>query len=101
MTEDAKPLRIIVRFYAKADRVEDVKALLTAMLAPTYAEPGEKAYDLFQCDDPRRFYFVETWASRAAFEFHSSTPHFKALGPKLDSLLETPVELSFVTPILH
>lgn len=92
-------LQLIVRFYAKADKVEEVKALLTAMIAPTHAEPGEKIYDLFQADDPRRFFFIETWASEEAFAFHKSTPHLKALGPKLEPLLETGGELSFVKQI--
>ena len=93
-------VRVIARFVAKAGRENELKELLRGMIAPTHAEPGEKVYDLFQSDDPRRFYFVETFASQAAFDFHAQTPHFKALGPKVEALIEGGVELNFVTQVL-
>lgn len=92
-------IHVIARFVAKPGREAELRESLRGMVAPTHAEPGEKVYDLFQSDDPRRFYFVETWASQAAFDFHAGTPHFKALGSKIESLTEGPVELNFVTPV--
>ena len=89
-------VRVIARIVAKVGREDELKAVLRGMIAPTHAEPGQKAYDLFQSDDPRRFYFVETWASQEAFDFHAATPHFQALGPAIEPLTEGPVELNFV-----
>ncbi|MGC4034030.1 MAG: putative quinol monooxygenase [Tepidisphaeraceae bacterium] len=90
---------VIARFVAKPGCEEALKQALVGMLAPTHAEPGEKVYDLYQSDDPRRFYFVEEWADQAAFDYHASTPHFKALGPVVEPLLEVPVELNFTSPL--
>lgn len=92
-------VHVIARIVAKPGREEELKTALVGMLAPTHAEPGEKVYDLFQSDDPRRFYFVEEWADQAAFDFHAATPHFKALGPAIAPLIEGEVELNFTRPL--
>ena len=90
-------VRVIARLVAKAGQEAELKRVAQGMLAPTHAEPGEKVYDLFQSDDPRRLYFVETWADQAAFDFHANTPHFKAFGVAIEPLLAEAVELNFLT----
>ena len=90
---------VIARVVAVPGKENELKQVLRAMLAPTHAEPGEKVYDLFQSDTSSRFYFFEVWASQAAFDFHTNTPHFKALGAKLEGLTAGPIELNFVTQV--
>lgn len=46
--------------------------------AATRAEPGCLAYDFFACtDDPDRLVFIESWADRAAHDFHMEQQHTK------------------------
>ena len=90
-------VRVIARAVALPGKSDELKRVLSAMLAPTHAEPGEKVYDLYQSDTAGRFYFFEVWESQAAFDFHASTPHFKALGAKLEGVIAAPIELNFVT----
>jgi quinol monooxygenase YgiN/quercetin dioxygenase-like cupin family protein len=56
-----------------------VKRELLALTAPTRAEPGAIAYDLYQSvDRPGRFMRLEVWRDAAALEAHKRTPHLKA-----------------------
>jgi quinol monooxygenase YgiN/quercetin dioxygenase-like cupin family protein len=58
---------------------DDVKRELLSLTAPTRAEPGAIAYDLYQSvDRPGRFMRIEVWRDAAALEAHKLTPHLKA-----------------------
>ena len=67
-----------VTFIAKEGCEDQMKALLTAMVAPSKAEPGVIFYDIFQCTENRRkFYAVESWESEEALAGHATTEHYK------------------------
>lgn len=56
-----------------------VKRELLSLTAPTRAEAGAIAYDLYQSvDRPGRFMRIEVWRDAAALEAHKLTPHLKA-----------------------
>jgi quinol monooxygenase YgiN/quercetin dioxygenase-like cupin family protein len=56
-----------------------VKRELLSLSAPTRAEPGNIAYDLYQSvDRPDRFMRLEVWRDAEALELHKATPHLKA-----------------------
>ncbi len=58
---------------------DDLKAHLLALAAPTRAEPGCIAYDLYQSPQhPHEFMRFEIWASPEALETHKKTPHLRA-----------------------
>jgi len=58
---------------------DDVKRELLSLTAPTRAESGAIAYDLYQSvDRPGRFMRIEVWRDAAALEAHKLTPHLKA-----------------------
>ncbi len=58
---------------------EDVKRELLSLTAPTRAESGAIAYDLYQSvDRPGRFMRIEVWRDASALEAHKLTPHLKA-----------------------
>ena len=58
---------------------DDVKRELLSLTAPTRAELGAIAYDLYQSvDRPGRFMRIEVWRDAAALETHKLTPHLKA-----------------------
>ena len=89
-----KSLRVVARIIAKPDRVNDVRAILQGLVAPTRAEEGCVVYELLQNrTDPTDFTFVEEWASDATFERHHTTDHIRAAFPKLEALVATPPDI--------
>jgi quinol monooxygenase YgiN len=66
-----------VTFIAKEGCEDKMKELLTAMVAPSKAEPGVIFYDIFQCkENNRKFYAVESWESDEALDGHKATEHY-------------------------
>jgi quinol monooxygenase YgiN len=58
---------------------DEVKRELLSLTAPTRAEPGAIAYDLYQsADRPDRFMRLEVWRDAQALEDHKNTPHLRA-----------------------
>ena len=56
-----------------------VKRELLSLTAPTRAEPGAIAYDLYEsADTPGRFMRLEVWRNAQALEDHKATPHLRA-----------------------
>lgn len=69
-------LRVVARMVAFPDRIEEAKALLIAIVAPTRQEPGCIRYELLQNQlNPTEFVFIEEWESEAALNTHLSSPH--------------------------
>ncbi|MFT7528499.1 MAG: quinol monooxygenase YgiN [Arenicella sp.] len=70
-------------------KVEQLTAILEAMLAPSRAEAGCISYRFFRShDDSNSFLFYEQWQDMAAIEFHFATEHFQQLGAQLEGLLD-------------
>jgi quinol monooxygenase YgiN len=69
-----------VHMEAAAGREEDLELALSALVAPTRAEPGCLAYRL-HCDpeSPGKFMFYEKFADQAALDAHIASPHFQEL----------------------
>jgi quinol monooxygenase YgiN len=69
-------MKVILRLAAQPDKVDELKAILTGLVAPTRKEAGCLSYEIFQNrSDPCDFTFVEEWASDAALDAHWATPH--------------------------
>jgi len=69
-------LRVVARLEAKADKVEELKALLSALIEPTHKDDGCIVYELLQnTGKPTDFTFVEEWTSAAALDAHLKTDH--------------------------
>jgi quinol monooxygenase YgiN len=67
-----------VTFIAKPDGIEKMKALLSAMVAPSKAEDGCIFYEIFQYENQReKFMAVETWRDEAALDGHKASAHYK------------------------
>ena len=83
-------LRVIARVVAKADRVEEVRAILMGVVEPTRREPGCLSYQLLQNqENPTDFTFIEEWASTVAEQSHFATPHISHALQHLPGLLAT------------
>ena len=82
---------------AKNETREELRRILSAMVAPTRAEAGCINYDFHvDAEDPNVFVFYENWKSRADLDAHMNTPHLAPLVGRLDELLARPVEMRFV-----
>jgi quinol monooxygenase YgiN len=69
-------VRVIARFVARKGKKDQLRVLLQSMLGPTHAEPGCKAYELYESDSNGRFYLYERWESQATLDQHAASPHF-------------------------
>ena len=87
---------------ARNETREDLQRILSAMVAPTRAEPGCINYDFHvDAEDPNVFVFYENWKSRADLDAHLKTPHLAPLIGRLDELLARPVEMRFLEMLSH
>ena len=93
-------VRVIARSVAREGKESQLRALLQGMLVPTRAEQGCESYELYESDTEGRFYFDETWESKAALDKHTATPHFKHLEQAIGELLEEPFEVNILKRIL-
>ncbi len=90
----AATAHVFARYLARPGQEEAVKAVLTALIAPTRRELG-----CYQCDllenriDPRELCFVERWESDKAFDEHLEMSYVKSATAQLADLLETPLDI--------
>ena len=83
-----KTVRVVARIVAKADKVEELKSVLLALVGPTRKETGCISYQLLQNkSDPGDFSFDEEWASDSAIDAHFTTPHVHEALSRAASLL--------------
>lgn len=93
-------VRVIARSVAHKGKENQLRALLQGMLVPTRAEQGCQSYELYESDSKGRFYFDETWESKAALDKHTATPHFKHLEQAIGELLEEPFEVNILKRLI-
>ncbi len=91
----ADKLTVVACIKAKDGLADQVKAELTALIAPTREEPDCINYILYQSpEDPHLFLFFEAWTSKAALDAHLQKPHLQAFIAKADGLLAEPLDVS-------
>jgi quinol monooxygenase YgiN len=89
------PLTVIATFVARPGKETELRAALTALVAPTRKEAGCLNYDLHAAtDNPPRFLFHENWTSKAHLDAHLQSPHVQALLPRVDELCVAFPEIS-------
>jgi quinol monooxygenase YgiN len=87
-------VHVLARFVARPGKEDALRAVLSALIAPTRRELQCYQYDLLvDSNDPRQFCFVERWDGNAALEEHLATPHVKAALAQLEELVESPPEI--------
>ncbi|MFT5067966.1 MAG: quinol monooxygenase YgiN [Reinekea sp.] len=90
-------LTIVAVIMVDPTKVDAIKPLFKLLIAETLSEAGCVQYDLHQDNqDPSRFLFFETWATRELWQDHMSAPHVKAFQSATDGIL-TSVELFEMT----
>ena len=87
-------VHVVARFVAKPGKEEELKGVLSALIAPSRREIGCYQYDLLRNPtDPRDFCFVERWDHESAFEQHSATAHVTTGMAQALELVETPPDV--------
>ena len=82
-------LTVIAHLRALNGQIEETKAFLTSLIAPTRSEHGCVEYWLHQDqDDPAEFTFYENWTSRAEWDKHMELPHLKIFAEHRDKTFE-------------
>jgi quinol monooxygenase YgiN len=81
-------LRVVARIMAKPDKVEEVRAILSALVEPTRKETGCVSYELLQNRaDPTDFTFVEEWRGDPDLEAHFATEHLQSASQQIEGLV--------------
>jgi len=94
-------LTIIATLHAQDGRADALAARLHAMVRDTLEEAGCIAYDLHRAeDDPREFVLVEYWRDAAAIALHDASAHMAAFKADLPALLDRPVVVKKLTPLV-
>ncbi|MBR1187985.1 antibiotic biosynthesis monooxygenase [Bradyrhizobium sp. AUGA SZCCT0240] len=72
-------LFMVVALHAKAGKEDELRRDLIAVVEPSRSEEGNLRYELFvDQSDPRRFVFVEHWASpEAQHKHHTEGAHIQ------------------------
>jgi len=87
-------VHVVARFMANAGKEDELRAVLTSLIAPSRREVGCYQYDLLRNPaDPRDFCFVERWESDHALEQHAATAHFKTAMAQARDLVEAPPDI--------
>lgn len=87
-------VHVITRFVAKGGKEDELRTVLTALIAPSRREIGCYQYDLLRNPaDPRDFCFVERWENDGALEQHTATAHVKSAIAQARELVEAPPDI--------
>ncbi|MDO9311240.1 MAG: putative quinol monooxygenase [Nitrosomonas sp.] len=83
-----KTIKVVAQVIAFADKINEVQAILQAIVAPTRLETGCLSYQLFRnSDHPAEFLFIEEWVDEQAIDAHFATPHMRDALEKATPLL--------------
>lgn len=86
----SKPtIRVVARFIALPDQVEQLKSLLLSVIEPSRQDAGCIQYELLQNQaDPTDFTFVEEWESNDLLDLHLAAPHIQTALPQLEGIID-------------
>ena len=82
-------VNVVAILVARPGKAEELRALLTGMVRPSRAEPGNSQYNLWRDKgDLERFVIEERYLDDAAAAAHHATPHYKNYLLKINDLAE-------------
>jgi quinol monooxygenase YgiN len=90
-------IRIVAIFRCGSDQSLAVEAVLKSMIAPTRAEPGCRAYELFRIADG--FLLDEVYQNDDAVTAHRASTHYSAYRDAITPLLRSPIEVLRPIPV--
>jgi quinol monooxygenase YgiN len=94
MSDQERPLFLVVTIRPRLDRLAEAEAQLQSMRRSSLAEPGCVFMHLVQPqDDPDTWVMLEMFRSRAAWDDHMRQPHTVEGNIALEDLLREPSDL--------
>jgi quinol monooxygenase YgiN len=91
---------VVGSFTAEPGREEDGERAMRELVGPTHGETGCLLYALHRgADDPRRFAFIERWASREDLDTHLGSPHLQAALAKVPDLFGDSGDIAIYEPL--
>ena len=93
-------IKVMATLIARHDKIEETKAALGSLVAPTRAEAGCISYELFQADsDPTEFVTIEEWTDQAAIDGHMASDHIAAALAAAPEILAADPKITNYTPV--
>ena len=90
----AATVHVLAHYVAQPGKENELRTVLTALVAPTRRELGCYQYDLLvEPHDPRRFCFVERWDDDAALDQHLQTAHVTTALRQVEDLVAEPPDI--------
>lgn len=88
-------VKIVATLVARPGRTGELQSLLSGMVAPSRAEPGNLRWEIWQVQsEPGHFVLDELYIDSAAVAAHRETVHFKNYVGRINDLAErTPLVL--------
>ena len=94
MSDEERPLFLVVTIRPRLDRLEEAEAQLQSMRRKSLQEPGCVFMHLVKPqDDPESWVMLEMFRSRAAWDEHMQQPYNTEGNKILEDLLREPSEL--------
>jgi quinol monooxygenase YgiN len=94
MSDEERPLFLVVTIRPRLDRLEEAEAQLQSMRRNSLREPGCVFMHLVQPqDDPESWVMLEMFRSRVAWDEHMQQPYNTEGNKILEDLLREPSEL--------
>lgn len=79
--------------------LDQARAAIRDILAPTRAERGCRTFELHEAADGGVLHLYEVWADRAAFDAHHAQPYTRAVYRQYEGWLAAPVDIVFMQPV--
>lgn len=93
-------LTVIAKLPVKEGKMEEALAIFTELIAKVATEDGTVMYSLNKDKaNPNLLVVVEQYKDKAALDFHSATPHFKAFFAASGAFIGGKPELSVLEEI--
>ncbi|WP_285663409.1 putative quinol monooxygenase [Actinorhabdospora filicis] len=91
----------IANLQAAPGQEDRVREQALSLVAPTLAEPGCLSYQPYpHPETPGAWIVVESWADRASFDAHLTSPHMTAAFEAGAELLAGPPQLQLLTELV-
>ncbi len=94
---------VLVGFYPKKNKNNEVKEIILSMINPTRSEKGNEVYNFYEEKNKDNnnisFHLFEIYKDATALDFHRSTSYYKNYRAKIVKFLEKPIEVKVLNSI--
>jgi quinol monooxygenase YgiN len=90
------PVIVFATFRPRANKAQELEAVLRTMVTQSRQEPGCERYDLYEAagESGMTYHLLERYRDAAALEMHQTSSHFRSYRASLPELEQRPVEVA-------